>query len=270
MSAHTSYTVFTADDVNQTFVEWAHTTAQAATVAAVVVPPVVDPETGLAVNATTEEPVEVRAVFEAQVTIEACNTVGLCTPVDAAPASVDLTPPQTVAVSRKLHPSISLFDGVFLADDDFEGEHYTTDTHRWSAAWTGGDDSESGVAFFTVSVIDVDSGVAVAGPRNVGKSKWFAVDNLALEHGHMYITEVTTYVHGAAIGARAVCVYLCLNALCVGGCGCGTVLSQVQQGWPVLRRSFCSDHRRHVASHWRLRPRRVRGRRRRCHARPGR
>ena len=206
VSAHTSYTVFTADDVNQTFVEWAHTTAQAATVAAVVVPPVVDPETGLAVNATTEEPVEVRAVFEAQVTIEACNTVGLCTPVDAAPASVDLTPPQTVAVSRKLHPSISLFDGVFLADDDFAGEHYTTDTHRWSAAWTGGDDSESGVAFFTVSVIDVDSGVAVAGPRNVGKSKWFAVDNLALEHGHMYITEVTTYVHGAAIGARAVCV----------------------------------------------------------------
>ena len=148
----------------------------------------VDIETGLIplINAT----VEVQSVASVVVRVEACNMVGVCTPGLSRVVGVDLTPPVSGYIS-----------GMLSADGTTEPAS-VSNRFAWRAEWDEWADTESGVAFYTVSIVDADTGDVALGPVNMDTLLSFETANVELLHGHAYVTEVTAYNY-AGLNATA-------------------------------------------------------------------
>ena len=201
LAAATSYVVFGPGDVNQTAVAVAEVAAAEAAAAAKpgaddveLEEALIDPETGLVPD--VEEPTEVSAAFSAIVAVHACNAVGHCTSRFALPVQVDFSPPVSGFISATL-PSAD-----FTVDASEAQVESTSDAHAWHATWDEWGDSESGVAYYTVAVVDVVSGELVLPHVHVGLGLTFSTSRLSLEHGHEYATEVTAYNY-AGLSATA-------------------------------------------------------------------
>lgn len=187
LSPMANYTLFTASDVNATAVRVAREAAAAAAAAAATaldeadrLDALADNETGLLPDIT--ESTSVQAAASMIVRVEACNTVGLCTPVLGGPASVDFTGPVFGYVSGPL-------------DAAGDSAMATSDTHSWSAEWDECADTESGVAYYLAAIWDITSQSFAMEPVNVGTQTSFSAGMLRLEHGHHYVTQVTAVNH---------------------------------------------------------------------------
>lgn len=184
VGADVSRVVFKASDITPSVV--AAAAEQAAAAAAALVPPVlpvgfdedslIDPETGLLI--ADEDGAPVRAAFSAIVRVYACNRADHCSVVSAPTMAIDMSPPVAGFVSATLE-----YDGLNAA--------YSALVHEWSCRWAEFRDMESGLAFYTVAVVDVDTEEYVLEAMNVGLSRGMSTDELELVTGHRYSTEVT-------------------------------------------------------------------------------
>ena len=170
LPATTTYTVFATMDVNQTAVQLAEDISAAAAAASrYPVPP------------GASAPTDVRADISMLIKVHACNSVGICVPHVHGPVSVDYSAPVPGFVSSRLDPVTQV------------PLKYTSLAHQWSARWDEFVDMESKVAFYTVAVVDTETGEYALGPVHVGSQLQVSSDQLHLTHGHAYATEVTAY-----------------------------------------------------------------------------
>jgi len=160
-------------------------------------------EMSATVNSTTSiAPSHPVSVF---VRVDGCNVGGGCTPVVKGPVLLDLSPPVPLGIPRFLDSS-----GV--------AANATANVHMWQASWSMWRDQESGIAKFTVAVVDAVSDETVLDPVDVGLSTSFRTSQLSLSHGRSYVTEVTAYV---AYG----CPYrLCYSNAVVVSASAGTIV----------------------------------------------
>ena len=184
LPANATYTVIQANEFNASAVAEAETAAAAAAAngASSAAPSIeeldaaMDEATGLVpdVNVTAD----VRAAARAMALLEGCNVLGLCTPVLSEAIAVDLSPPVPGLVTALLDGS-----GNELLQ--------TADTASWIAEWDSWSDPESGVAMYSVAVVDVDTGAYAMHPAALGTATEMRTASLQLLHGHRYATEVT-------------------------------------------------------------------------------
>ena len=186
VDANKRYAVFTKDDINATAMALAQTFADEAVANSVskfndVTPDSdVDPDTGLVpqVNVTSD----VRAPATALISVRACDGVNLCVVRYSSVVAIDLSGPIASYVS-----TTTSLDGTELVA--------TASRHQWNTEWDPWVDMESGIAFYTVAVVDIDTEAFALAPVDVGLALQFSTASLDLQHGHRYCTEVVAVNH---------------------------------------------------------------------------